>query len=281
LNQFERYIAHTDKHSTILESLSPCIQQIVQEFKDPDILVLDAGCGPGQLTGRLLEYIDHLVGSLQEKKRKVIWTCLDSSMEVLQKCKKICESMNLQHTEINYIENTLEDYLNKKTQKEYYHLVICSHILYYINNWMAIIKALLGILIQGGELWIVHVARDAEVHRLFENIRPFIKGEPEYLLRFTDDLDCIFQEISIPYSLQRPISKVYFNSKEIEDFLTGRNIFTVCSVLGFLWAFTPEAIHTKDIIKRLQDYFRSKISGCNQGVFIEYRDGIFRVKVQT
>jgi SAM-dependent methyltransferase len=278
LDQYEEYIAHTNKHARIVETMLIWLKELIVGFKGKTIRVLDVGCGPGQLTSRLTWHFDAMSGQGPTHTPAIDWTCLDASSEALSRCKKACSASRLTHTKMRFLATSLYDYLLKNQEMTRFDIIICSHVLYYTGHWATCLDDLRSLLARDGQLWIAHASRNAEIHRVFDNISLYVSDEPEYVVCFAEDLEETLVERKALYDKEMPTSEITFDSKEAEAFLSSENTSSIANVLGFLWGYSGASINSKKVIPQIRKILQNKIKSHYQQIGFEYRDGLFRIR---
>jgi len=279
LEQYQEYLAHADKHVRIVETALDWFGQILERPNVDCLRVLDAGCGPGQLTSRLIRELRHMADKRPGRRVVVDWTCLDSSARALALCRAACSGLHSGQTQIGFVKTALEDYLFRpRSDRGRFDVVLCSHVLYHIADWPSCINGLISTLLPQGQLWIVLASRNAEVYRLFDMVSPHVTGRPDYAVRFSEELEAVLRGCGLSFGREYLVSRVAFDRDEVASFLSGRDVASICRTLGILWGYGEESVRTSSAVSVIQEYLRARVGSGGGQVEIGYRDAMFRVE---
>jgi len=233
---FEEFTKYTTEKKDILNELKPIVKK--------DFEVLDIGAGTGALTIPLAKLTKKVVA-------------LDPSDRALNflKTKALQEGI----TNIQFRRETWEEAKDLGT----FDMVLCSHTLYFIQNWVRSINKMLDVTKKYLVL-VVH-SNDCEFARFLSNFWPKIKGNTYCNFHDYIYVHQLLQEIGISPQIKIIKSKICIP-----------NIKKALELSKFFFETTCIPSHMRD---ELEAYFMKKIT--NGKVIIENENAIIIVKKST
>lgn len=282
LDSYKKYITHANKDQKIIRSVNDRIirnRQWIDKLEDKDSTFnyLDIGCGDGRLTVPILKKLS----SLKKNGEKSINAyCVDSNPVVLETLsKKITSDEKFDKVNIKYVNECIENVVSKTNNIKKLDLVLCSHTLYYIDNWHYLINSLLNKINSEGMMCFTIASKNCEVYKLRDQLLPNLQIPSAVELRFAEDLERIIAQENLNAEIEYEDSDVIFSEDEIKQFInsTSDENKSVTEVLAFLFGYFGKDIRRYGISK-IKNYARERIKDKTGELSLGYRDGIFWIK---
>lgn len=210
---FKAFLSSTNGKTQIGDFLFKFISQEM-DTRSPNqryISLLDIGCGPCTVERYTLPRI-----MAQYPKLKIKVTLIDSSSKLAQDVSSL--SLEVPGPEYLFIQSPLE-YIrsNHIIQEEHrYDWIICSHLLYYLDDWKSEIKRVFSWLTDTGVLFIVIRSKESPILKLqkfFSKVSDsystsdLVYGED--VVRYLNDIGIKFRFHTVSSSVSLPIMDVY------------------------------------------------------------------------
>jgi len=154
VDAFNIYASLTSKFKTLPKVLANHIAHKHNTEDKIPVRILDVGCGPGQLT---IPFLEHLSTSLTSS---IDYTGIDCDESAITANENELGKINKPVNKTEYIHGRIEekDVIDRFRRK--FDIIICSHVLYYIEEWRRLIFTLRRLLNKDGELCVILVTEN-------------------------------------------------------------------------------------------------------------------------
>jgi len=274
LRLYLHYVRHGNKHIEIINSIQEKLIEKMLMLSNPKndentFNFLDVGSGDGHLAIRTLKTIANSIKFNQIK--AILLEPLSEATRILERKLK-CVKSPLCDIEVS--QNKVEDWLENKSVKrlkQAYDFILCSHVLYYIEDWQNMILSLIRLMKPYGKLCIVLTSRDSELYRLRERILCKLDVEPDVDIRFGEQVVELLEKNNIDFRAEKRESSIFFSNWEIHEFfiLPETELDPISEVMSFLFGY-PSITIKKKAYKEIEHFINKKDS--KEGLLCEYKD---------
>lgn len=185
------------------EPHSNFIKIFKEKFSDQNIqgLVLDLGCGPGDITFRFAKAFP-----------ETIIHAIDGSAEMLSYAKKVLAEKSDYQKRTQFINSKIEDY---ETDGKY-NFVISNSLLHHLPDPMVLWDSINGIKDESTKFFIMDLMRPDTIDEAKNLVKKYAMDEPDILKRdFHRSLLAAFSLKEVENQLK--IAKLYFKVEQVSD----------------------------------------------------------------
>jgi len=224
---FETFLASTNAKTAMNDFLLNFITKHVSDFKKNENLIslLDIGCGPCAVEKFVLP---KLFDRFPKIKIKV--TLIDSCAGLQQDVQWL--SANVPDPEYYYIQSSIENIQSQEIVKDQqkYDWIICSHLLYYLNNWQTEINRYLSWLADTGVLFVSLRSKNSPILQLQKIFSTLTKKHSTRALVYGENVVENFIDTGIEHQffvvnsiISIPVLDVYSMPTKVSDLAESEN----------------------------------------------------------
>jgi len=227
---------HRGKREAEARALAPAVLGLLRQTRSRTFRVLDIGCGDGSLAIQTAREVKKLAGSrVASRTRPIALTLVEPDQESLRQALHSLESDSELSGGLSIATHNLkiEDLATMGKRGRRFDVILCSHVLYYVKDWVATIEHLVSLLRPGGRIFVVLASASGSMFALHSaSLEIQGNGPNQVIPYYAEHLTAILEKTGVIYRSERLLSEITFTSEDCDR--------EIVSVMAFLYHCSPE-----------------------------------------